>query len=163
MKGYPLDTLLRVRSLREDNSIRALKAAEAAYAEARLTAAEKEKALAAYRVWRKEEEDRRYLEIMLQHLSLDELDKFHDGLRLLKDGEISREEELEKARAALLEAGAEVEKAKKIFLQARMDTQKILGHRDIWLQEQAKEELRAEDLEMEDFSGRNIFSTMSAE
>jgi type III secretion protein O len=163
VKGYPLNTLLRVRVLREDNSMRALKAAEAACAEARLLVAEKEKALAGYRVWRMEEEERRYRKIMLQNLTLDELDKFHAGLRLLKDEEISREEELEKARATLREAVAKVEQAKKTFLQAHKDTQKILGHRDIWLQDQAREDLRAEDLEMEDFRGKNIFSAMSAE
>jgi type III secretion protein O len=163
MKSYPLHTLLRVRVLREDNSIRALKAAEAARDAARIRVAEKEKALDEYRAWRKEEVERRYLKIMLQKLSLDELDKFHAGLRRLKDREISLEEELENARAALREAGAKVEEAKKNFLQAHKDTQKILGHRDIWLQEQAGEDLRADDLEMEDFSGKNIFSTMSAE
>ena len=163
MKSYPLNTLLRVRVLREDNSMRALKAAEAARAEARTLAAEKEKTLDGYRVWRKEETERRYLKIMLQNLSLDDLDKFHAGLRRLRDKEISLEEDLEKARAALREADSKVTEAQKNFLKAHRDTQKILGHQDIWLQEQAREDLRAEDLEMEDFSGKNIFSTMSAE
>jgi type III secretion protein O len=100
---------------------------------------------------------------MLRNLTRDELDKFRAGLSRLRDGEISLEEELEKAGAALREANAKVEEAKKSFLKAHKDTQKILGHRDIWLHEEAREDLRAEDLEMEDFSGKNIFSTLSAE
>jgi type III secretion protein O len=161
--NYPLNTLLRVRVLREDSAMRAVKAAENALNEARLLVAEKEKALAEYRIWWKEEEERRYLQIMLQNIVLDEFDKFRAGLTRLKDGEIIRKEEVEKAAAAMREAATKVEEAKKNFLRAHKDEQKIAGHQDIWLQEQAKEFMRLEDLEMEDFHGKNVFSTITLE
>jgi type III secretion protein O len=163
VSAYPLATLLRVRLLREDNAMRALKTAEADLAKAKNLLLEREKALADYQLWWREEEERRYLGIMLQNISLDEFDKFRDGLALLREGEISRKEEVEKARAVEREAAAKVDAAKKAFLAAHKDEQKIAGHKDIWAQEQAKESLRLEDIEMEDFHGKNIFSTITAE
>jgi type III secretion protein O len=163
MSAYPLATLLRVRLLREDNAMRALTAAEANLAKAKAQVIEREKELADYRIWWKEEEERRYLEIMLQNISLKELDKFRDGLARLKDGEITRLEAVEKARAAVQEAAAKVTEAKAAFLRAHKDEQKIAEHKEIWMQEQAKESLRLEDIEMEDFHGTNIFSTLTLE
>ncbi len=151
MARYPLGPLLSVRQYREDAAQNLLRQAERLAREAEAALQEREKELERYRLWRVEEEDRRYGAIMGQLLSLDDLEEFKAGLGRLRDAELRREEDVAKADQALNKARQAVTDAKSGLSKARRDTARILAHRNIWNEMARLEAERKEDLESEEF------------
>lgn len=150
MARYPLGPLLSVRQYREDAAQNLLRQAERLAREAEAALQEREE-LERYRLWRVEEEDRRYGAIMGQLLSLDDLEEFKAGLGRLRDAELRREEDVAKADQALNKARQAVTDAKSGLSKARRDTARILAHRNIWNEMARLEAERKEDLESEEF------------
>lgn len=151
MARYPLGPLLSVRQYREDAAQNLLRQAERLAREAETALQEREKELERYRLWRVEEEDRRYGAIMGQLLSLDDLEEFKAGLGRLRDAELRREEDVAKADQALAKARQAVTDAKSGLSKARRDTARILAHKNIWNEMARLEAERKEDLESEEF------------
>lgn len=151
MARYPLDPLLSVRQYREEAAQNLLRQAERMAREAEATLREREKELERYRIWRVEEDDRRYEAIMGQLLSLDDLEEFKAGLGRLRDAELRREEDVTKAEQALTKARQAVDDAKSGLNKARRDTARILAHKNIWNETARLEAERKEDLESEEF------------
>ena len=153
MTAYPLAPLARVRQLREEAAVMEYSAREQALVKARQETLERRKALEEYLVWRKEEEDRRYREILGQELSRKEMDAFKAGVAVLREKDIVLMEALEEARKTEEEAARLKDEAAEILKQRRKDKEKIDAHREIWRTGEAREAERREDLEMEEFSG----------
>ena len=151
MPSYPLQSLLTVRHFREEGAKNEVRAAERRLAEAREEVRKKEEELERYRIWRPEEENRRYDAIMGKGLSLKELDVFKAGLGALADGELKLEEAIAQALENVKKRQEDVRKAREAARQAQHETAKIVTHRDIWLVEAKREAERLEDLEMEEF------------
>lgn len=151
MARYPLQPLLSVRKYREDAAQTRLRQAEHALQEALENLNTKEKELADYQQWRREEEDRRYESIMNQLLSLDDLDQFKAGVARLREDEVLREEAVLTASQELDRASQAVVDAKKNVHQAQRETARIVAHKDIWAEAERKEAERKEDLESEEF------------
>ncbi|NLY41505.1 MAG: YscO family type III secretion system apparatus protein, partial [Desulfovibrionales bacterium] len=126
MARYPLQPLLSVRKYREDAAQTRLRQAEHALQEALENLNTKEKKLADYQQWRREEEDRRYESIMNQMLSLDDLDLFKAGLARLREDEVLREEAVLTARQEHDRASQAVEDAKKNVHLAQRETARIV-------------------------------------
>jgi type III secretion protein O len=150
-KVYSLSGLLFIRDFRVDAAVKAVSVAEAALRDAQATHIRLQEEHVAYRQWRAEETERRYQGIMGQSLTQDELDKFKIGLAMLVDEELHKE-------AAARDAAREVEvtheklvAARQSWREADRDRQKILYHRDEWQKEYAREQVRQEDLELEEF------------
>lgn len=151
MARYPLGPLLSVRQYREEAAQNLLRQAERLAREAEAALQEREKELERYRLWRVEEEDRRYGAIMGQLLSLDDLEEFKAGLGRLRDAELLREEDVAKADQALTKARQAVTDARSGLNKARRDTARILAHKNIWNEMARLEAERKEDLESEEF------------
>jgi type III secretion protein O len=151
MARYPLAPLLSVRQYREETAQNLLRQAERMAREAEATLREREKELERYRIWRVEEEDRRYEAIMGQLLSLGDLEAFKAGLGRLRDAELLREEDVAKAEQALAKAHQAVTDARNGLNKARRDTARILAHKNIWNEMTRREAERKEDLESEEF------------
>lgn len=156
MAKYPLQPLLSVRKYREDAAQTQLRQAEHALREAKEQLETREKELADFALWRREEEDRRYASIMHTLLSLDELDQFKAALARLRDKELLHEEQVIEARHKLEQARKDVEKAKDTVRLAQRETARILAHKDIWLEAERKEAERKEDLESEEFKPMSV-------
>ncbi|WP_294555845.1 YscO family type III secretion system apparatus protein [uncultured Mailhella sp.] len=151
MERYPLEALLSVRHYREEGAKRRVRGAENALREAEAEMEKKKKELEAFRIWRVEEEDRRYAAIMGVPMRMEKLDAFKNGLALLVAQENDKEQ-------AVVLAGKEVERRKEELLHAqeavktaRKNTSKIQAHKDIWQEEAKKEAEHKEDLELEEF------------
>ena len=151
MDRYPLAPLLSVREYREENAKNAVRAAEAAVREAEAEVTKRQESLENYRIWRVEEEERRYDSIMDATLTLEELDEFKAGLASLKNRELKLEESVVEAVRQVEQCRKAVEKARQEAVRARKDVSKILAHKDIWMEEAKKEAARLEDLELEEF------------
>ena len=152
MKGYPLAPLGRVRQLREEAAALEYSAREKALQAARRETLVRRKALEDYLVWRKEEEDRRYRDILGRELSQKDMDEFKDGVAVLREKDNVLLEAVEEARKAEEEAAGRRDEAAEALKQRRKDKEKIDSHREIWVIGEAREAERREDLEMEEFA-----------
>ena len=153
MAKYRLEALLSARKAKEDRAAREARAAAFAVAEAKKKAEAAREELGRYRLWRPEEEERRFAAIREQVLSQTELDRFRYDLEALRARESELEETAEAAERAVDEAEQEERKAKQRLVAAAKDREKIEEHRERWLREELKRQEAAEEKEMEDFSG----------
>ena len=151
MSAYPLQALLTVRYFREEGAKNAVRAAERRLAEAQAEVRRREEELERYRIWRPEEENRRYDAIMGASLSLDDVAEFRASLSALAEGEQQRVRDVAEAEKAAAQKEAEVHAAREAVAVARKEAAKIEAHRDIWLVEAKKEAERQADLELEEF------------
>lgn len=87
---YPLQALLSVRHYREDAARNALRLEERRLVQAREEVGWRQAELERYRVWRQEEEERRYAAILGASLSLEEVADFRASLGMLATGEQER-------------------------------------------------------------------------
>ena len=151
--AYPLAPLARIRRLREEAAAAERSAREKALLAARQETLARRKALEDYLAWRKEEEDRRYREILGTEMSRREMDVFKSGVAALREKDNVLMEALEAARKAEEEAARRRDEAAETLKRRRKDKEKIEAHREIWRVGEAREAERREDLEMEEFTG----------
>jgi len=149
---YPLNVLLRVRTLRQDKALGALSSAEAHLAEGRRTLREARKRHQEYLLWLAEEEERRYQAIMGCDMTLIDLDEFKLGLRTIRALESGHMERIMKAEKHVDECVEAVAAAKAALLEAQRATLKIEEHKGRWMELAQKEAERKEEAEMEEFS-----------
>jgi type III secretion protein O len=107
--------------------------------------------LEAYRIWRKEEEERRYDHIMNTAMSIQQLDHFKSSLAVLADREKTKEEDVFKAQKETERCRIALDNAIAAARQAQKNTSKIQVHKDLWSEESKKEAEHQEDLELEEF------------
>lgn len=150
---YPLAAMLRVRGLHEEQAKREARAAEERLHEAQVVRDGRAAELERYRVWRPEEEERRYAAIWGENLSAGQLGEFRDGLARLAQGEVERQQQVHEAEALVHECEGAVETARQAVVLARRASMKLEEHRDIWMAAMRKEEERLADLEMEEARG----------
>jgi type III secretion protein O len=142
-----------MRQLREEAAATECSAREKTLLAARQETQARRKTLEEYLVWRKEEEDRRYREILGKDLSRKEMDAFKGGVAALREKDAILMEALEEAQKAEQEASRRRDEAMEALKRRRKDREKIDVHREIWQVGEAREAERREDLEMEEFTG----------
>ena len=133
MPSYPLQSLLTVRHFREEGAKNEVRAAERRLAEAREEVRKKEEELERYRIWRPEEENRRYDAIMGETMSLEEVAGFRASLGALAEGEQERILAVTEAEKAVGQKEREVAAAREAVAEAKREAE------------------RQEDLELEEF------------
>ena len=151
MEKYPLEALLSVRHYREEEASRVVRDAEMRCREAQKRIEDLQNELNAFRIWRKEEEDRRYDAIMDTAMTREELENFKAGLAALAEREVKKQEEVTLAEKELKKSESLLEQARNQARLAQKETAKIQAHKDIWSQDARKEAERQEDLELEEF------------
>ncbi|WP_446424041.1 type III secretion system stalk subunit SctO [Mailhella sp.] len=151
MDSYPLESLLSVRHFREEEAKRTVRYAELAVREAEEAVLAQKKALEEFRVWRVQEEERRYDAIMNTVMDTRELDSFKAGLVALAAMEAEREEDIRRAEKKAEESRKALDNAREAAKLALKNTAKIQTHKDIWAEEAKKDAEHREDLELEEF------------
>ena len=129
MESYPLESLLTVRHYREEGAKRRVRMAETTLREAEDAVEKAREELERYRVWRREEEDRRYESIMNVPVSIERLDSFKAGLARLAAGETDRENAVLEAEKHVEACRRELDSARDAASAARKNTSKIQAHK----------------------------------
>lgn len=156
MTRYPLQDMIFVREHRQDKASKALSAAMRVVREAEQNLAEKRKALEEYARWRAAEEERLIQSIMRKPVKLGDITDIRTEIVAMRERELDHVDQVRKAEGELDQAKKELELAKQAYRKATQDTEKLLEHRVTWLQEQALEQERLADLELEDFPGPRV-------
>ena len=152
---YPLQALLSVRHYREDAARNALRLEERRLVQAREEVGRRQAELERYRIWRQEEEERRYAAILGASLSLEEVADFRASLGMLATGEQERFQAVRQAEEQVRQQEQAVTGAQLVaeaVALARREAAKIEKHRDIWQENAKREQEHLEDLELEEFA-----------
>ena len=156
MATYELKDVLYIREMRRDMAQENLIRCQYELKEAIETLEKKEKELEEYKEWAKKEEDRLFDEIKNKKVRKDEIDILKSKLAKLKEDELKKAKAVTDAKTAVKEAEDKVVEAKGLLLQMQLNLEKILEHKDVWLEEANLEEQRVSDLEMEEHGSRQL-------
>ena len=152
--NYPLQSMLKIRVMREDRAGSALTAAR----RARKTAADelenRRRERARYLETKEERRDRLYDQVMGKPVSMDALDDVRTAVTRIDEEGVLLEQAEQKAEDVLKQKEREAETARVEFVGASRNRMKIDEHRNIWVEEVRLEEERAADAEMEEFTGK---------
>lgn len=150
MSRYPLEAIRDLRVRKQDEANRKLSAARAVEAQRRQEVKDAQKALQDYLAWIKQEADRLFGSIV------GELNPIHKVMDITKQIEWNRNHQstyvvaVDEAKKKLQAAEAETVTCRKEQEKAYKEVWKINQHRDMWLKEQALQEERDEEAELEE-------------
>ena len=148
--NYPLEAIRALRLRRQDEAERKLAAARLAEAQRRQEVKDAENALQDYLVWMKQEAERLFSTIAGM------LNPIHKVMDITKQIEWNRNHQstyvvaVDEAKKKFQEAAVETAACRKEQEKIYKEVWKINQHRDMWLQEQALQEERDEEAELEE-------------
>lgn len=156
--AYQLESMLKIRAMREDRAGTELTSARRAKVAAERFLLEKTESREAFEATRDERRDKLYAAVMGQVVSMEDLDRVRDAVTTIDEEGVLLEEAESKARADLEKKDQLTRAAKVRFTAAVKNKAKIDQHKLAWEEEDRKlQEMRA-DAEMEEFTGRRFVS-----
>lgn len=152
--AYALQSMLKIRVMREDRAGTALTAARRARQAAEAELEDRRRDRERYLETKEERRDRLFDQVMGRPVAMEEIDRVRDAVTLVDEEGVLLEQAEQKAEDALETRRREAESARVRFVAASRNRMKIDEHRNIWIEEMRLEEERAADAEMEEFTGK---------
>ncbi len=164
-----LKELLKVKNIREESAEREVRRCQQ---EVELRKKEVERCkqeverrqqeLKDYVLWRSQEEQRLYDNIMNTHIHQNDLDKLKQKVAMMREKDVSLEQAIteaqqrvEAAQQRVIEAEQVLATAREAHLKAKLAVEKFEEFCKVQDEEADKEAKRLEDLEMEEFTGKS--------
>ena len=154
--AYALQSMLRIREMREDRSSKELVAARHQRDVAVEQVSKREVELSRYRETREERRDEVFAAVMGRPVSLDELAQARAAVSRIDEEGTLLNDGVVRAKAELQKREDEAETARGNYVLATRNHQKVLMHKQVWQEEERRAEERAADAEMEEFTGRRM-------
>lgn len=155
MSKYPLEQLLTVLKIKQDNAQLALQKAKENVKHAQKALKEAQKKLEEYKEWRPKEEERLFQKVMKKKVKNENVTDIKTEIGHLRDKEVALGEKVKEAQAHLEEMEKAVEEARKVYQEAVNRVTKIGEHENTWQAEHRKEQEALADKEMEEFTRKN--------
>lgn len=156
--AYQLESMLKIRAMREDRAGTELTGARRAKIAAEQVLEEKKASREAFETTKDERRDKLYAAVMGQVVSMDDLDRVRDAVTSIDEEGVLLEEAESKAQSDLEKKDQSARAAKIRYTTAVKNKAKIDQHKLAWEEEDRKaQEMRA-DAEMEEFTGRRLVS-----
>lgn len=152
--AYALQSMLRIRTMREDRASAELSAARQAVRQAEQALQERKDELKQYQDTKEERRDRIYQAVMGHSITRDELDRVLEGVARIDEEGALKADNVNLAQAELKTKEGEAEVARAGFVKASKERMKISEHKAMWLAEEAKEQEHRQEVELEDFTGK---------
>ena len=152
--GYALQSLLRIRLMREDRASSELTAARQAVARAQDALDARKRELADYNKTREERRDRIYASVMGRPVTREQIDLAQEGVARIDEEGALKADNVARAESDLHTREKAVEVAHSNFVVASKNRMKIDEHKADWLIRDAKEQDARAEGELEDFTGR---------
>jgi hypothetical protein len=152
--GYALQSLLRIRLMREDRASSELTAARQAVTRAQEALNVRKQELAAYNQTREERRDRIYASVMGRPVTREQLDLAQEGVARIDEEGALKADNVARAEGDLHAREEAAEVARGNFVVASKNRMKIEEHKADWLVRDAKEQDARAESELEDFTGR---------
>lgn len=154
--AYALQSMLRIREMREGRSSKELVTARHQRDVAVELVSKREDELSRYRETREERRDEVFAAVMGRPVSLDELAQARAAVSRIDEEGTLLNDGVVRAKAELQKREAETETARGNYVLSARNHQKVLMHKQIWQEEERLAEERAADAEMEEFTGRRM-------
>ncbi len=154
--SYFLQPLLKIRLMREERASGELTAARQAREAAETALEARRNDLARYEETREERRDRIYAAIIGQPVSRDRIDLAAEGVARIDEEGTLKADNVKRAEAELRKCVEQESEARSRFNLATKERMKIDEHRSAWVAEDAAEQERRAEGEMEDFTGRKV-------
>lgn len=151
--AYALQSMLKIRSMREDRTQSELAQARSAKSLAEKALEEREEAIVEYESTKDERRDRVYQMVMGKVVSMDELDHVRAAVSQIDEEGVLLAEAERRAKVTVEEKDKAVEAARLKYVDAVKEKTKFVEHRRAWEDEEHLKEELAADREMEDFVG----------
>lgn len=152
--GYSLQSLLRIRLMREDRAGGELTAARQAVMAAQEALKARQDELAAYNQTREERRDRIYATVMGRPVSREQIDLVQEGVARIDEEGALKADNVVRAEGELHARKDAENAAHAHFVAASKDRMKIEEHKANWLIADAQEQEQHAESELEDFTGR---------
>ena len=152
--GYELQSLLRIRLMREDRASGELTAARQAVAKAQEALDTRKQELAEYNRTREERRDRIYATVMGRAVTREQLDLAQEGVARIDEEGALKADNVARAQTDLHAREEAAAVAHGNFITASKNRMKIDEHKADWLIRDAKEQDARAEGELEDFTGR---------
>ena len=152
--GYALQSLLRIRLMREDRASSELTAARQAVTRAQEFLDARTRELETYNQTREERRDRIYASVMGRPVTREQLDLVQEGVARIDEEGTLKADNVARAESDLHTREKAAEDARGTFVLATKNRMKIDEHKADWLARDAKEQDARAEGELEDFTGR---------
>ena len=152
--GYALQSLLRIRLMREDRASSELTAARQAVTRAQEFLDARKRELETYNQTREERRDRIYASVMGRPVTREQLDLVQEGVTRIDEEGTLKADNVARAESDLHTREKAAEDARGNFVLATKNRMKIDEHKADWLARDAKEQDARAEGELEDFTGR---------
>ena len=149
--SYFLQPLLRIRVMREDRAAGELTVARRAVAEAERKLEERKSELAEYERTKEERRERIYNAIIGRPVSRDRIDIANEGVARIDEEGVLKADNVTRAEGELKDREAAAETASVNFAVAMKNRMKIEEHKSVWMENEANEQERRAEGELEDF------------
>lgn len=156
--SYALESLLKIRVMREDRAGTELTGARRARSSAERALAEKTEACVDFESHKDERRDKIYEAVLGRVVTMDDLDRARDAVSKIDEEGLLLAEAERQAKVVFEKKAEEAEVARVRFVAATKDKTKIDLHRAAWEEEDRKMREIQADAEMEEFSGRKLVS-----
>ncbi len=156
--AYALESMQRIRTMREDRAGTELVGARRARAAAEKVYDEKVEALDHFEATKEERRDKIYDAVIGRTVSMDDLDRAREAVTSIDEEGLLLATAESEAKATLEKRDSEATAAKIRYTTAVKNKAKIDQHRLAWEEEDRKMQEMLADSEMEEFTGRRLVS-----
>lgn len=154
--AYALESMLKIRTMREDRAGTELTGARRARDAAEHVRDEKAEEFEKYEETKDSRRDRLYAAVMGRPVKMDDLDRVRAAVTKIDEEGLLLKEAERKAEEELKQKEDEAESAHVRFIAASKNKAKIDQHKLIWQEEDRKMQEMLADAEMEEFTGRKM-------
>jgi len=151
---YALQSMLKIRTMREDRASAELSAARQAVRQAAQMVLERQAELAEFEKTKDERRDKIYAAILGHSITRDECDLALEAVARIDEEGILKADNVKLAQAELKKKEDAAEDARTTFVKASKERMKISEHKAMWIAEEAKEQEHRQEFELEDFTGK---------
>ena len=154
--AYALQSMLRIRAMREDRAASELTAARREVARARDALDRRRSDRAEYEATKEQRRDRIFEAMLGRAVTMDDLDLAREGVARIDEEGILKADNVVQAEAELKKRRDNAEVSRLAFVSASKNRMKIAEHRSIWEAEEADAAERRQEAELEDFTGKKV-------
>ena len=154
--AYALQSMLRIRAMREDRAATELTAARREVSRAQERLSQRKRDLEEYEATKEARRDRIFESVVGRAVSMEALDFAREGIARIDEEGILKADNVVQAEADLRKCKDNAETSRQAFVSASKNCMKITEHRSIWEAEEAAEAERRSEMELEDFTGKKV-------
>ena len=154
--AYALQSMLRIRTMREDRAATELTAARREVTRAQERLVQRKNDLKEYEATKDARRDRIFEAVIGRAVSMEDLDLAREGVARIDEEGILKADNVVQAEADLQKCKDNAETSRQAFVSASKNRMKITEHRSIWEAEEAAVAEYRSEMELEDFTGKKV-------